>query len=66
MSEKSVIYTTKCDAVKLVLSAYLGEKCKYCLKEFKTIESLDDAVWVGYHEHGRLAHEKCWKEHIDE
>jgi len=47
---------------KLALSVYLGEKCKYCLKKFKTLEDLKDAVWDGRHKHGRLAHKKCWDE----
>lgn len=50
-------------AFRVALSMYLGERCKYCLGVFDTLESLHDAVWAGYHEHGRLAHERCWKEH---
>jgi len=45
---------------RLAISVYLGEKCKYCLGEFKTLDDLKDTVWAGKHEHGRLAHKKCW------
>lgn len=48
------------ELLKLALSMYLGEKCKYCLGEFATFESLNDAVYAGHHEHGRLAHNSCW------
>lgn len=47
---------------RFTMSVYLGEKCKFCLGEFKTLDDLKDAVWVGRHEHGRLAHKKCWDE----
>jgi len=46
--------------VELALSMYLGEKCKYCLREFKTLDDLNDTVYAGDHEHGRLACESCW------
>ena len=48
--------------VKVALSMYLGEKCKYCLKEYTTLEELKGAVFAGYHEYGRLACDTCWKE----
>jgi len=50
--------------VEMALSMYLGEKCKYCLHEFKSNQDLRDrkAVYAGYHEYGRLACKKCWDE----
>ena len=48
-------------AVNLALSMYLGEQCKYCGKEYKTLDDLKDTVWAGYHEHGRLACKSCWQ-----
>jgi hypothetical protein len=45
----------------MAMSMHLGEKCKYCLREYKTLTDLEDAVWVGDHEYGRLACESCWK-----
>lgn len=48
-------------ALTMSMSMYLGERCKYCLGEFKTLNDLKDAVWAGYHEHGRLAHDACWQ-----
>lgn len=48
--------------VKVALSMYLGEKCKYCLREFETLEDLKDSVYAGYHEHGRIACKSCWEE----
>ena len=49
--------------VRAALSMYLGERCKYCLRAFETLADLEDAVWAGYHGHGRLAHRACWKAH---
>ena len=48
-------------ALKIALSAYLGEKCKFCGKEYKTLDDLENTVWAGPHEHGRLACAECWK-----
>ena len=59
--EKGFIEVDGETAYKIVMSMYLGEKCKYCLREFKTLEDLNDTVWAGCHEHGRLACRSCWK-----
>jgi hypothetical protein len=48
---------------RLALSMYIGEKCKYCGKEAKTLEDLYTVVFAGYHEHGRIACQRCWDEH---
>lgn len=62
--ESVAVYEAPHDvAVRIALSMYLGEKCKFCKEEFKTLEDLKTAVWAGYHEHGRLAHESCWVTH---
>ena len=63
MTEEIGFYVSQDDAVRICLSAYLGEKCKYCGKEYKTLEDLEDTVWAGYHENGRLACSACWKKH---
>lgn len=47
--------------LRLALSMYLGERCKYCNATFQTLDDLKDAVWAGYHDGGRLAHESCFK-----
>jgi len=47
---------------ELAMSMYLGEHCKYCGKEYRTLDDLRATVWAGYHERGRLACEKCWNE----
>ena len=47
--------------VENALSMYLGEKCKYCGREYKTLADLKDTVYAGYHEHGRLACGSCWR-----
>ena len=49
-------------AVNLALAMYLGESCKYCGKVYETLDDLKDTVYAGYHEHGRLACQKCWNE----
>ena len=48
------------EVLALAMSVYLGERCKFCAKEFATLCDLDGAVWAGHHEHGRLAHASCW------
>jgi hypothetical protein len=48
--------------VNLALSMYLGERCKFCDKQYATLDDLKDTVWAGYHEHGRLACKRCWDE----
>ncbi|NLH78496.1 MAG: hypothetical protein GX465_15805 [Acidobacteria bacterium] len=50
--------------VRLAMSMYLGERCKYCGREFATLDDLRDAVWVGQHEHGSLAHEDCYQRNL--
>lgn len=46
--------------VEIAMSMYLGEKCKYCGKQYKTLTDLKGTVFAGYHEHGRLACKACW------
>lgn len=50
-------------AVTMILSTFLGERCKFCGAVFETLDDLEDAVWAGYHQYGRLAHRSCWEEH---
>lgn len=45
---------------RVALSMYLGERCKFCLRVFETLDDLKDAVYAGYHEHGRVACKSCW------
>jgi hypothetical protein len=52
----------RAEMLKVALSMYLGEACKYCGHVY---ESLDDplfrtAVFAGYHDRGRLACKACW------
>jgi hypothetical protein len=48
-------------ALRMALSMYLGEACKYCGGVFETLDDLHTAVFAGYHERGRLAHKTCWQ-----
>ena len=48
--------------LKLELSMYLGERCKYCGVTFNTFDDLKTVVYAGNHQWGRLAHKKCWDE----
>ena len=50
----------RADMAKIALSMYLGETCPYCMKSFETMGDLNDAVWNGYTEHGRIAHNQCF------
>lgn len=52
--------------LEVVLSMYLGESCKYCLRIYETLDDLKITVWAGYHEHGRLACKDCWNAHNPE
>ena len=66
-NDKTCILSTITDdnrdyMVQVALSVYLGEKCKYCLREYKTLDDLNDTVWAGRHANGRLACQSCWKE----
>jgi len=58
--EKKLLSLSKESAVKLALSMYLGESCKYCGKKFETLESLENTVYAGYHSKGRIACKECW------
>ncbi len=48
-------------AAHVALGMYLGERCPYCLKVFQTYDDLEDAVFNGYTEHGRIAHGNCFR-----
>jgi hypothetical protein len=43
----------------LAVSAYLGEKCQGCGRQFKTLASMVGSVWWP-HENGRIGHELCY------
>ena len=47
--------------LEMVLSAYLGESCKYCGRIYETLDDLKETVWAGPHERGRLACKACWQ-----
>jgi hypothetical protein len=46
--------------VRVCMSMHLGECCKYCGREYKTLDDLKDTVWAGEHAKGRLACKACW------
>ena len=48
------------ELLKIAMSMYLGERCKFCGKTYNTLDDLKQTVWAGYHEHGRLACKECW------
>ena len=48
---------------QIAMSMYLGERCAYCERVYKTLDDLEDTVWYGSHEHGRLACKACWDEY---
>ena len=52
--------------LRLAMSMYLGEQCKYFGRTYETLEDLHDTVFAGYHEHGRLACGSCWRENNPE
>ena len=48
---------------ELCMSMYIGERCKFCGMEYKSLKDIRDReiVWAGYHEHGRSACKECWE-----
>jgi len=57
------ILVSKETAVKIAMSFYLGERYKFCGKEYRTLKDLQNTVYAGEHEHGRLACQSCWDKH---
>ena len=53
------------DVLRMALSMYLGERCKFCGVTFATIDDLDSTVYAGCHQWGRLAHKACWDKNND-
>lgn len=47
-------------ALRMALSMYLGEQCRFCGRTYETLEDLKGTVYAGYHEHGRLACKACF------
>jgi hypothetical protein len=41
----------------------IGEKCRYCLREYSSIADMRarSVVFAGVHEHGHLACKACWE-----
>jgi hypothetical protein len=66
MPKKAIVAITEItdenreDLTKLALSMYLEETCPYCLRQFETLEDLNDAVYNGYTQYGRIAHKVCF------
>ncbi len=48
--------------VRVAMSMYVGESCKFCDREFTSVEDIveKEAVYAGYHDKGRLACKACW------
>ena len=46
--------------IKVAMGFYLGERCKFCGKQYTHYADLRDAVYAGYHAGGRLACGICW------
>lgn len=64
--ELSVVKITdenKDELAQVAISMYLGEKCLFCGREYKTAEDLEDTVWVGQDESRRLACTGCWQKY---
>lgn len=55
-------YTDVETVTELVLSVYLGKRCKYCGKLYETLEDLEDTVRDWPHNDNPVC-ESCWEEH---
>jgi hypothetical protein len=53
----------KDELAHIALSVYIGEKCLFCGREYKTLEDLKDTIWVGQDESRRLACSGCWQKY---
>jgi hypothetical protein len=51
------------ELAQIALSVYLGQKCLFCGREYKTLEDLKETLWVGQDENRRLACSGCWKKY---
>lgn len=49
------------ELAQIAISTYLGEKCLFCGREYKTVDDLQETVWVGQDENRRLACTVCWQ-----
>ena len=47
-------------AVKIALSMYANEPCRICGQTI-TNQDVKNAVYAGYGDDGRSAHERCWE-----
>jgi hypothetical protein len=53
----------KTELAELAITMYLGEKCVFCGREYKTLADLKKTVWVGQDESRQLACVGCWQKH---
>ena len=50
------------EMLKLALSMYIGEQCKFCHRVYGDLEDLQDVVWAGGEGEYRLSCKLCWQE----
>jgi hypothetical protein len=55
--------TNKSALARFAISMYIGEKCLFCGRAYKTLEDLKDTIWVGQDEDRRLACLSCWQKY---
>lgn len=53
----------KAQLAHFALSVYIGEKCLFCEREYKTMDDLKDTLWVGQDDGRRLACLGCWQKY---
>jgi hypothetical protein len=56
-----VTHENQAELAELAIALYLGEKCVFCDREYKTIADLKKTVWVGQDENRQLACTGCWQ-----
>jgi hypothetical protein len=64
VSDEFGFYVSKEAAVRIALSMYVGEPCRYCGKPI-TQDDVHTAVFAGYSSDNksRTAHKVCWNKH---
>ena len=61
-NERPVLFVDKEAAARIALAMYIGERCKFCDVEFKSLDDLHGAVCASKHPF-RIAHEACYAAH---
>jgi hypothetical protein len=60
---EKITQQNKEELAHIAVSVYIGEKCLFCGRKYKTLEDPRDTVWVGQDESRCLVRSGCWQEY---